>query len=198
MHSWSRSAVLVAAFLVATAAIAQQALPSSGRVDFAVTYDASYAGLVQGNAPFWMNGDGAELSIDAFHGFGFSAHVMGFHTANTGSGVPLNLVTTTFGPHYTWHPRLAKRSLSIFGEGLIGEAHGFKSVFPSTSGSSISALSFASEAGGGIDLDISHHVSIRLVEASWLRTQFPNSSLDVQNNLALGAGLVIHSATSRH
>jgi hypothetical protein len=44
-----------------------------------------------------------------------------------------------------------------------------------------------------MDLRISHHFSLRLFKADWLRTQLPNSTTDVQNDLLLGAGIVIHS-----
>ena len=198
MLSWSRSVLLLAASFLGIGAFAQQTMNAPGRVDLAITYNAAYAGLVQGNRPFWLSGGGGvELSANAFHGLGVSMHIMGLHTDNTGTGVPLNLVTTTFGPRYTWNlHRSAKRGVSIFAEGLIGEAHGFGSVFPGLTGPSTHALSFASEAGGGADLEVSRHFSVRLVEASWLRTQFPNSSLNVQNNLTLGAGFVVHSGSS--
>jgi hypothetical protein len=198
MSKWSRSAILIAASFLGIEAFAQQTRNAPGRVDLAITYNAAYAGLVQGNRPFWLSdGGGAELSADAFHGLGVSMHIMGLHTSNTGTGVPLNLVTTTFGPRYTWHAhRVAEHGVSIFAEGLIGETHGFGSVFPGLAGPSTNSLSFASEAGGGVDVEISRHFSVRLVEASWLRSQLPNSSLNVQNDLTLGAGFVIHSGSS--
>jgi hypothetical protein len=48
----------------------------------------------------------------------------------------------------------------------------------------------AAKVGGGLDLKLSHHVSVRLVEANWLRTQLPNSTTNVQNDVELGAGIV--------
>jgi hypothetical protein len=58
-------------------------------------------------------------------------NVTGLHTADTGAGVPLNLVAATVGPRYTWTNYFAsQRTVSIFGEDLIGEAHGLDSLFP--------------------------------------------------------------------
>jgi peptidoglycan-associated lipoprotein len=122
--------------------------------------------------------------------------VTGLHAANTGAGVPLNLLTTTFGPRYTWtpaHRSAPARTVSIFGEGLVGEAHGFDSLFPGPSSANTSALSLAVQVGGGVDISLSQHLSLRVVQASWLRTQFPNTTTNVQNDLLLGAGIVLHT-----
>ena len=68
---------------------------------------------------------------------------------------------------------------------------GFRSLFPSVSGAGSSASSLALQIGGGVDLKLSHYVAVRALEASWLRTQLPNSTNDRQNSLRLGAGLVV-------
>jgi hypothetical protein len=38
------------------------------------------------------------------------------------------------------------------------------------------------------------HLSVRLIEVNWLRTQLPNSTTNIQNDLELGAGIVFHTA----
>jgi hypothetical protein len=48
------------------------------------------------------------------------------------NGEPLNLVTTVFGPRYTWETR--NQRYAIFGEGLVGESNGFHSLFSEGSG----------------------------------------------------------------
>jgi hypothetical protein len=185
------------ALLVSLAAQGQQqSVQPAGRLDFAVTYNAAYAGLAPGNQQFWLNGGSAELAGQLYRGLGVVANVTGLHAANTGAGVPLNLLTTTFGPRYTWtpvHRSASARTVSIFGEGLVGEAHGFDSLFPGLSGANTSALSLAVQVGGGIDIGLSKHLSLRAVQASWLRTQLPNTTTNVQNNLLLGAGVVFHT-----
>jgi hypothetical protein len=47
------------------------------------------------------------------------------------------------------------------------------------------------QAGGGIDLGLSRHIALRLIEANWLRTQLPNGTTNGQNNLVLGTGVVM-------
>ena len=83
-----------------------------------------------------------------------------------------------------------KRSLAIFGQGLIGSAWGFDSYFPSSAGGTTDATSFALQVGGGVDLGLKRHIGIRLFQADWLRTQLPNGTTNVQNTLRLGTGIV--------
>ena len=47
------------------------------------------------------------------------------------------------------------------------------------------------KAGGGMNLNLKPHLALRLFEADYLRTQLPNSTNNAQNNLQLGAGLVL-------
>jgi hypothetical protein len=77
---------------------------------------------------FWMQGGSIELGANVWRGWGIAADLTGVHTGSIGSSsLPLSLVTITFGPRYRWH---SDRRLSLFGQGIIGEANGFGSLFP--------------------------------------------------------------------
>jgi hypothetical protein len=197
MHSGSTFSLLLAASLLAPAALRAQA-PYSAKehheVDLAVTYTEQYSNLVS-TPTFWHGGGSAELSAQLSRGFGLAANVAGTQTGNAaGSGVGLSLVTATFGPRYTfYHPLGAepKHSLAVFGQGLLGQAWGFNSYFPTNSGAIRSDNSLALQVGGGVDLGLSRHLGVRILQADWLRTQLPNGTTDVQNTLRLGAGIVL-------
>jgi peptidoglycan-associated lipoprotein len=47
-------------------------------------------------------------------------------------------------------------------------------------------------AGGGVDIGLSRHIALRLVQADYVRIQLPNSITNVQNNFRLGAGIILH------
>jgi peptidoglycan-associated lipoprotein len=47
-------------------------------------------------------------------------------------------------------------------------------------------------AGGGVDIGLSRHISLRLAQADYVRMQLPNSITNVQNNIRLGAGIILH------
>ncbi|HLI76228.1 MAG TPA: hypothetical protein VKV02_04720 [Acidobacteriaceae bacterium] len=180
-------AFLLHAGLVSSIGEAQK--PKESGVEVAVTFNAQRSLELNSNQNFWADGGSIELGADAFRGFGIAANVSGVHSGSIGSsGIPLSLVTETFGPRYRWHDG---HRFSCYGEGLIGEANAFRSFFPSAAGAQTDATSFASQVGGGLDLHLKRHLAARLLEASWLRTQLPNSAGNVQNNLRLGAGVVL-------
>jgi hypothetical protein len=188
------SLLFLAVVVSRSAAQTQQPAPQEGHLDLSLTYDADRTNLTTGNS-FWMQGGSAE-AVGVFpHGLGLVAELTGLHAGSISSTqVPLSLVAITFGPRYTWrtpwHPR--KRNLSLFGQALLGEAHGFDGLFPSSSGVNNSATSLALQAGGGVNLGLSHRVSLQLLQVNWLRTQLPNSSTGVQNHLGINTGVVFH------
>lgn len=165
-----------------------QAAPSP-RFDLGVTYTAQRSIKAASGENFWTQGGSVELGGNIYKGIGFAADVTGTHSNSIGSsGIPLSLVTVTFGPRYRWH---REKKLSLYGQALIGEANGFDSLFPATSGATSTATSFALQLNGGVDYALSSHYAVRLIDAGWLRTQFPNATDNIQNNLRLGAGVVV-------
>lgn len=177
-------AVLLAG--ISTMACAQATHDGRDSISIAVTYAAAHAGITTGASTFWMQGGGIDLVGTFWHGrLGAVADVHGLHVANTGQGVPLSLVTATFGPRYI----VRVKRTQIFGQVLVGEANGFRSLFPAPRAAIDSSNSLALQAGGGVDFALKRHLSLRLFQASWLRTQLPNSTTNVQNNLMLGTGV---------
>jgi hypothetical protein len=150
-----RPMLAAALFSLAMRAQAQQR-SLVGQVDFGITYAAGYSNYVP-TTTFWMQGGSIELAGHIPHGLAVVADITGLHEGGSGSsGVPINLVTDTFGPRYTRviATRARKHPIALFGQALIGEAHGFSSVFPGPSGASTDALSFALQVGGGTDRQI--------------------------------------------
>jgi hypothetical protein len=160
----------------------------TGSLDGAVVFNPLMTNVV-GGSRFWMQGGSVQIHDRLWGGFGVVADLSPLYAARiNGSNVGLDLFTATFGPRYTWSP--AHRRYALFGEALAGEAHGFHSVFPGSYGAAGSADSWALYVGGGINVHLNEWLSARAFEADWLRTQFPNSASNAQNNLRLGAGLV--------
>ena len=159
------------------------------KLDFAVMYVSERSLKANTGENFWSQGGSVELGVNAWRGLGVAADVTGVHTASIGaSGIPLSMVTATFGPRYRWHDG---RRISVYGQGLLGEADAFRSLFPAPSGAGVSASSLALQVGGGLDLKLSRRFAVRALDAAWVRTQLPNSTNNRQNSLRLGAGLVV-------
>jgi outer membrane immunogenic protein len=81
--------------------------------------------------------------------------------------------------------------LSPFAQAVAGGAHASGSMAPGNSGIPGSSNAFAMAAGGGIDLGLSQRFALRLIQADYYYTRFPNGVNDHQNNLRIGAGLVV-------
>ena len=162
-------------------------------VDLAVMYLAQHSNLTPGQF-FWRQGGAFELSTQGPHGLGIAMNIAGLEATNIlGTGIDLNTLTTTFGPRYTWHHRRA----AVFGQGLIGESHAWNSLFPQSGGAVTTFNTFALQVGGGVDMAIGRHFAVRPIQADWIRTQFPNATTNVQNNVRLGAGIVLRIPQSR-
>jgi opacity protein-like surface antigen len=181
------------AFMAQTRLEAQTPRFQRPTVDLSFTYSAQRSNTVPGEF-FWLQGGSAELSANFFQNLGVVADVSGSYAKNLAPGVDLTLVTDTFGPRYTWrHVGHHGHAVSVFGQTLIGEAHGINSVFVDPEkGAQKDWNSFALQVGGGFDIDLSKRIAIRALQADWVRTQFPNADTNVQNNMRLGAGIVIH------
>jgi len=179
----------IALGLLVLASALDLAAQTAPKVDLAVAYTGQRSLEAGTGENFWSQGGALTLGTNLWHGLGVAADLAGSHAASIGSsGIPLSLVTTTFGVRYRWH---GDHRLSPYGQGLVGEAHGFDSLFPTNSGSHISADSLAILVGGGLDIKLSNHLAARAIDAAWLRTQLPNATENVQNNLRLGAGIVL-------
>jgi opacity protein-like surface antigen len=170
---------------MASAQTQRQAVP----LEFAVGYNAIRANApVGGCSCFYMHGSRAEVNLHLHGWLSAVAEVGGAHANSINSnGDGVGRITYLFGPRITHR---SGHRLSGFAQALFGGAHGFDGYFPTTTTSSSSANSFAFSTGGGVDLSLSHHVAVRMVQADYLYTRLPNAAGDRQNNLRLGAGIV--------
>jgi hypothetical protein len=190
---------MLATMLATGAVAAAQAIPDaiqSAPIDIAVTYDALHTNHITAQN-FWMQGGAIELGARLYRGLGVAARVEGLHAGTTATTAePLSLVTAVFGPRYTFQTR--SRRYAIFAEALAGESNGFHSLFSEGSGpvgsvnagTTSSANALAVDVGGGLDVRLNRRFALRVFRASYLRTQFPNTTTNVQNSLSLSSGLV--------
>ena len=186
------AAAITVTMLAATALLAQEKPAVAGVPRFPLQVAALYnvtRSQTIGSTSFWMQGAGMQIEGRFYRGLGAVADINGSHIAAIGStGVGLDLVTATFGPRYTWRP--ARGKYAVYGQALAGEGIGFNSVFPGAAGASSTSFNLAVKMGGGMNVDMSPHLALRAFEADWVRTELPNAGSNVQNNLALGAGIV--------
>jgi peptidoglycan-associated lipoprotein len=166
-----------------------------------IALSVNYTAMV-GNAPpgecgcFVLNGGSSE---ELFHVWKSIAAVTQVTGSRAGS-VPqsqqgLSLLTYMAGPRYSL---LAAHRLTIYGQFLVGGAHGFDSYFPKDDmRSSGAANSLAFAPGGGVEIGVRDWLSVRVVEAEFLATRLPNNVNQHQNNLRASSGVVFRFSSWR-
>jgi len=160
------------------------------RAELALDYNYAHSNAPPGDCGcINLNGGSAALAWPVKPGhFALVGDISVTHAGGiSASSYDLTLSTFTVGARYL--PRFGHSSLQPFGQILIGAAHSSGSLVDSTSNST---TAFAANVGGGIDMRANRRFSIRLIEAEYLVTTFDNGVNDHQNNLRIGAGVVIH------
>jgi outer membrane immunogenic protein len=185
MRSFLLSTILLLAG--ASAAVAQQDA-YSGDAAAAYHWVRSNAGPGQCGC-FGMNGGGVSGSWN-FHG-PWSA-VVDIGAENTGSAPPANnpltLVSYLAGARYKipqpWFQ--GNHKPQPFAQIILGAAH----AGGTEAGVADGSYRFATRIGGGIDVPLNEHFSVRVVQIDYYLTTFVNATNDHQNNLLVGAGIV--------
>lgn len=189
-------ALLVGAVAFAPRLQAQQE-PRPLLVDLAVTYTAERAKIVTTDCGcFWLQGGSVNAGATLFRGLGIAANLTGGHSSNVAPGVDLNKLAFVVGPRYTlttsrWTNRLlgSRHATSVFGEALFGFAHGFDSIFPTSSGLTSTSNAFSMQVGGGLNIALARGFGLRALEIDYVRSNLPNNAGNNQNDLRLSFGL---------
>jgi hypothetical protein len=148
---------------------------------------------------FNINGGGASFVYNAGHYFGIKAEFMDY----TGGGgaqlralgytgnVSGNLFTYEFGPQIKKH----SGKVQPFAEALFGAAHTgiYGTIFNAVNGIQAAGNSnnaFAMSLGGGLDIPVNQHLSIRPAEVDYILTEFSNNKAGAtQNNFRYFGGI---------
>jgi len=185
----------IAAVSVATEAQTTSPMKAAGPApDLALQYT-----YLRSNAPvgqcacFSPEGGSASISVP-LPGRRFS--LAGDVTAGNSSGISnrnYDLTLTVFTAGLRITPGFKMGRLIPYGQILAGGAHAGGSLVSGNTPANNSSVVFASNAGGGLDLapHRDSRFALRLVEADYVATLFRNGQNDHQNNLRIGAGIVI-------
>jgi peptidoglycan-associated lipoprotein len=109
--------------------------------------------------------------------------------ANTRKGIDDKALTYLFGPRYNWR----HSKLNPYVQFLFGGAYAWSGPNNTTQNA------FATAAGGGLDYNLTHRISIKPVQVEYVMTQFDSARLgpvdghfgDHQNDVRYSAGVVI-------
>src|SRR5262249_3573185 len=118
----------------------------------------------------------------------------GYHNGNVlNTGLDFTLSTYLFGPRISYRHW---NRVTPFGEVLFGAER----VSTSTATANRSDNGFAMTVGGGLDVKLAKHFSVRPVKVDYLLTRFAAARADPQSqkNLRVSTGLVFHFELSRY
>jgi opacity protein-like surface antigen len=145
-----------------------------------------------------LNGGSTSVSFYPAAGwFGIVGDFGGYAGAN---GLNGNVLTYLLGPKAAW--RMGR--FTPFAQGLFGGAHTSADP-PLQVGSLIrprretgiagggvfgSSSAFATAVGGGLDMNVSDHLGVRLIQGEYLVTEFKDGIHNRQNSARISAGVV--------
>jgi opacity protein-like surface antigen/outer membrane protein OmpA-like peptidoglycan-associated protein len=160
--------------------------------------------LAVGNRLVWMNGGSTSIAFNLNRYLGLVADVgvytnseIRFQGAYLGT---VNVDNTNVGAlSYLFGPRLSFRNhsrVTPFVQVLIGGMHANEVMLANCTFSCTllpSQTSLALTAGGGVDVKVSHHFAIRVIQAEYLMTRFQDyntGATATQNDVRLSSGIV--------
>jgi opacity protein-like surface antigen len=156
---------------------------------YEVGLEYSWLHVNSANYDFQRTGNGGsgyfEYNINSL--IGLVADFGGY--ANTRTGINDKALTYLFGPRFTWrHSRF-----NPYVQFLFGGAYAWSG--PTNAGEKQNA--FATAAGGGLDINVTEHFSIKPIQVEYLMTQFDSARLggstqgfgDHQNDIRYSAGV---------
>jgi outer membrane protein OmpA-like peptidoglycan-associated protein/opacity protein-like surface antigen len=156
-----------------------------------------------GNRIAWMHGGSASVAYNLNNWLGVVADFGGFRVTRSGPGgggivsADGNVFSYLFGPRLSFrHDRFTPFVQALFGGASASQV--------TLSGCTVNCASLAADdtftmtAGGGVDFKVSRHFALRLFQAEYLMTRFPNASTNTedkatQNDVRLSAGIVWRS-----
>ena len=161
--------------------------------------------LADGNRLVDLNGGSASIAFNLGRYFALVGDFGGYddtrlRLAGPGANPPTVLDSGGSAFTYLFGPRLSFRNhsrVTPFAQILFGAAHAGEVTLSGCTGASCTPLSaqtsFALTAGGGFDIRLARHISLRAIQAEYLMTRFSDPTTaagNTQNDLRLSTGLL--------
>ena len=180
--------LLFTAFMCGLAA--QAHAQSAPKFEVGADYDYVRSNTPPGGcACFSLNGGGGSAAYYLNRSFAVAGEISSGHSSDIGiSGTDLTLTSYVFGPRYYWRNHW---KATPFAQVLLGGVHANDSLALQVNGQQGSSNAFATKIGGGVDWPLNQRFAIRPIEANYYLTHFANGVNDHQNNLQIGAGVVL-------
>ncbi len=191
------TAVLV---MLSTATLWSQATATavheSSGLQIGTTFDYTLAKVsTPSDHRFGLKGGGIDVAYffgGRFQRVGVAVDANARTASSVQPGVGISEFSIVAGPRLrAWKGMARGHLMEIYGQALFGGVHGFDGLYPSQPSTvQSSASSLAVQAGCGMNIQWTRHLSIRPVEADYVYSRLPNNANNAQNSLRLSAGVV--------
>jgi len=159
-----------------------------------------------------VQGGDTNLAFNLNRYFGFVGDFAGYHAktltfnppggASHDVGADGKVFTYLVGPRFS----LRRPRYTLFAQALFGDANARAVTINGCTGSAFctplpSENVFATALGGGLDVNVSRHIALRIIQAEYLLTRFkdpssPAGTTGTRDNVRLSAGIVFRSGTN--
>jgi hypothetical protein len=177
----------IAGMVFASAGIAHSQYPTgrSAQVDLAGTYSFTQANAANFDGRFNLNGGNVSAAYSFYDHFAVIADGGVYRFPELPLKTSSTMHTYLFGPRI-----MSSRTdrVGAFAQILLGGGR----LNASSSGIKAGENAFGIAIGGGLDVPLRSHITIRVVELDYLLTRFANGGISpaTQNNFRVSAGLV--------
>jgi len=148
---------------------------------------------VHTNAPpdgcgcFSMNGGSGSYAYHPGPQFAAVVEFGAVHAANiNGTGLDLKLASYLFGPRFYYRRQNAR--FVPYGQVLLGPVHITGGLAPANANGASSSTVVGSTLGGGVELNLSRRITLRMAQVDYFVTTFDNKVDGHQNNLRISTG----------
>ncbi len=176
--------VLIAVFGIALTAKAQDETP---KLELYAGYDyvrfnvnAKVAGFLPSQS-FNANGGGGQLEYNPNSWLGIVGDMSGYAVMGSNSQLEAGAFSYLLGPRIN----LGHGKFTPFTQVLLGGMWATTGI-----GGGPSASHFAMTAGGGVDFKVARRIAIRLAQAEYFMTRFPDGLNNRQDNFRFSTGIV--------
>ena len=188
----SKRYVFLSAMLVISgiAVHAQETAPTP-RVEVGFNYGLTRVNQGGTAADFTQNGGSGDVEYNINRVVGLVADFGGYHNGDINNfQIDNTAFTYLFGPRFNWR----MKRVTLYTQTLVGGARITASYYDPASGARVDGHQngFAAAMGGGMDIALNHHISVRPIQLEYLMTQDPSPFTEVnhtQNNLRYSAGV---------
>ena len=178
----------LACALLLAASVAGQSI---SRLEAGANYNYARTNAAPGDCGcFALQGADGWIGYNLIRRFDVVGEVASQHASHIGP-FAADLTITSYMGGIRYQKNIIRR-WSPFAQVVAGGAHAGGSMAPGNSHIPGSSNAFAMAAGGGIDLRLSQLFALRVIQADYFYTRFPNGVNDHQNNMRIGAGLALH------